>query len=219
MARLEQEIEILLANRLRDPSDRATEQALISLRAQRNLAEARLEERLVRAPDAGRVSDLRVRPGQFLSPGQLILSLVEESVEPRVIVLLPGSYRPQVKPGMEIRLEITGFQYAYQRLTVASVSDEVIGPTEAQRFLGPGIADAVAVSGPVALIEARLPSATFVAEGTTFRYHDGMHARADVRVRSEKILVALVPGLKLVREKLEAFFGEDSSPEAAGETR
>jgi hypothetical protein len=46
------------------------------------------------------------------------------------------------------------------------------------------------------LVRARLPSPTFTSQGRTFNYFDGMLARADARVRQERILVALVPGLK-----------------------
>jgi hypothetical protein len=76
------------------------------------------------------------------------------------------------------------------------VGDEVVGPNEVRRYLGPEIGDAVQVDGPVVLLKARLPSPTFVAEGRTYRFHNGMHGTAEVEVRAEKILLALVPGLK-----------------------
>jgi membrane fusion protein (multidrug efflux system) len=111
-------------------------------------------------------------------------------------VLLPGQYRPQIRRGMPMRLEISGYKYAYQKLVVGSVGDEVIGPGEAQRYLSPGSADALQVTGPVVIVRARLPRTTFTAEGKTYHYHDGMHGQAEVRVRSERILFALIPALK-----------------------
>jgi hypothetical protein len=112
------------------------------------------------------------------------------------VLLIPGQYRPSIKPGLPIRLEISGYRYAYQKLTVESVSDEVIGPTEARRYLGPEIGDAVAVDGPVAIVKARLPSTDFTADGKTYHYHNGMHGQGEVQVRSERLLLTLVPGLK-----------------------
>ncbi|HVR98423.1 MAG TPA: HlyD family efflux transporter periplasmic adaptor subunit [Thermoanaerobaculia bacterium] len=201
LERIEREMELQLVNRLRNPNDRGAEQALISLRAQRELARAQLAERDVRAPAAGVVSDIRVRPGQHIAPGQTLLSVAGEQGMPTVVALLPGQYRPLLKPGMQIRLELQGYRYAYQQLTVAAVEDEVIGPTEARRYLGDAVADAVPLDGPVVLVSARLSSPTFEAEGRTWRYHDGMWGRAEVRVRSERILVALIPALKALFEE------------------
>jgi hypothetical protein len=196
LARLDQEFELQLLNRLRDPSDPGPEQALIGLRTQRQLASERLGERTLRAPSAGWASDVRVRPGQYLTAGQQVLSIVRDQDRPTVVVLLPGEYRPQVRRGMPIRLEISGYRYAYQSLTVDSVGEEVVGPGEARRYLGAEIGDALQLTGPVVILKARLPRPTFEAEGHTYRFHNGMHGNAEVEVRREKILIALVPGLR-----------------------
>jgi GAF domain-containing protein len=196
LERIEREFELQLINRLRNPADPGAEQGLLTLRAERELARARLAEREVRAPRAGMVNDLRVRTGQRIGPGQVLLSLAGEGGDPVVLVLLPGQYRPLLKPGMDLRLELQGYQYIYQHLTVTSVENEVIGPAEARRYLGEEIADAVTLTGPVVLVSARLPSATFEVEGKTRRFHDGMWAQAEVRVRSERVLVALIPALR-----------------------
>jgi len=196
LAQIEQEFTLQLINRLRDPTDASAEQALLGLRTQRELARSRLQERTLRAPADGKVSDVRVRPGQYLTPGQLAVSIGHEEARPTLVVLVPGQYRPSVKPGLPIRLEIAGYKYAYQKLAVESVSDEVIGPTEARRYLGPEIADSVAIEGPVAIVKARLPASEFTADGKTYRYHNGMHGTAEVQVRSERLLLTLVPGLK-----------------------
>lgn len=206
LARIDRELELQLVNRLRDPSDAGAEQALISLRAQRELARSNLAEREVRAPAAGMVSDLRVRVGQRILPGQTLLSLARgpgrpgDPSKPLVVALLPGEFRPLLKPGMPLRLELQGYRYAFQHVIVDSVGDEVVGPAEAQRSLGEQVADAVQITGPVVRVEAHLTSDTFEAEGRVRRYHDGMWGKAEVRVRSEPVLVALVPALKAVFE-------------------
>jgi len=203
LARIDRELELQLINRLRDPADAGAEQGLLSLRAQRELARSNLAEREVRATAAGVVSDVRVRPGQHITPGQSLLSLVRGQENPEVIAFIPGEYRPLLKRGMPLRLEIQGYRYAYQHLVVTSVGDEVVGPGEAQRYLGTEIADAVKLDGPVVRISARLATDTFEADGRVRRYHDGMLARAEVRVRSEPVLVALIPALKAVLEPRE----------------
>ena len=50
--------------------------------------------------------------------------------------------------------------------------------------------------GPVVVVQAVLPSKTFVAEDTTYDYHDGMLAVAEVRVRTESIVELFFPALK-----------------------
>jgi membrane fusion protein (multidrug efflux system) len=204
LARLDRELELQLINRLRDPGDTGAERGLLSLRAERELARARLAERELRAPAPGVVSDVHVRPGQHIGLGQSLLSLSRGGQRPEVIAFVPGEYRPLLKPGMPLRLEIQGYRYAYQHLVVDSVSDEVVGPAEAQRYLGAGIADAVQFAGPVVRVSARLAADTFEADGRRRSYHDGMLARAEVRVRSERVLVALVPALKAIFEPAEA---------------
>lgn len=197
---LEQEFEAQLINRLRNPADPGAEQSLISLRSQLELARARLAERELRAPAAGVVSDIRVRPGQHIVPGQALLSLARGEGRPEVTAYLPGEYRPMLKPGMRLRLELRGYRYAYQHLTVESVDDEVIGPAEAQRSMGQ-IADAVQLPGPVVRVTARLEGDTFEADGRIRRFHDGMLGQAEVSVRTERVLVALIPALKAVFER------------------
>jgi multidrug resistance efflux pump len=203
LSRIDHELELQLINRLRDPSDKGAEQSLLSLRAQRELARANLAEREVRAPAAGTVSDIRIRPGQHIAPGQSLMSLVRGQEHPQVICLLPGEFRPLLKPGMPLRLEVQGYRYAYQHLVVETVGDEVVGPGEARRALGDEIADAVQLTGPVVRVTARLAANTFESEGRVRRLHDGMWGTAEVRIRSERVLVALVPALKALFEPQE----------------
>ena len=73
-----------------------------------------------------------------------------------MVAFLPGEDRPLLKRGMPLRLEVQGYRYAYQQLTVDSVGDEVVGPAEARRYLGDEIADAVQFTGPVVKVEAHL---------------------------------------------------------------
>ena len=203
LQRIDHEFELQLINRLRDPSDAGAQQALISLRAERDLARSNLAEREVKAPAAGVVSDLRVRVGEHISPGQSLLAIVRGESRPTVVAFLPGQYRPMLKRGMPLRMEVQGYRYAYQHLTVDTVGDEVVGPAEARRYLGDALGDAVQLSGPVVRVEAHLPAGTFEAEGKVRSYHDGMVAQAEVRIRSERVLVTLIPALKSFFEARE----------------
>lgn len=196
LERIQREFELQLIRLLRDPADEAARQTLTSLRAERELAEARQQARTLRAPQAGVVTGLRIRPGQYVTPGEGVVSVVGDNVEVSLVALLPGGQRPLLEPGKPLRVELDGFQHEYHGFVIESVGDQIVGPAEVRRFLGPEIGDAVQLAGPMVLVRARLPSSTFTSKGRTFNYFDGMLAKADARVRKERILVALVPGLK-----------------------
>ncbi|HYI03177.1 MAG TPA: RND transporter, partial [Hyalangium sp.] len=101
--------------------------------------------------------------------------------------------RPMLKPGQVFRLELEGFPYVYQELTVSQVSDELVGPAEVRRYLGPGLGDAVALEGPVVVVEARLPGETFQSDSRTYSYYTGMPGTARVKVRARNGWVTLLP--------------------------
>lgn len=196
--RINREFELLLFRTLREPTDQSARQALTALRAERELAEARLAARSVRATQDGIISDIRIRPGQHLAPGDVILSLISDQTRFWILVILPGQYRPLLQPGMSLRLELAGYRYEYRELTIDSIDDEVVGPSEVRRYLPQEIADAVMIQGPVVLVRAKLPAPTFMVDGRSYRYYDGMQGTGEARVRAESILVTLLPALKAV---------------------
>jgi len=119
------------------------------------------------------------------------------SAQVSLVAMLPADYRPMLKSGLSMRFELDGFRFEYSDLTVTNVSAEAVGPTEVQRFLGQERADAVQLDpGAKVLVTASLPAATFTSEGEPYGYFDGLTGTAEVRVRSEPILVTLVPALR-----------------------
>lgn len=204
LERIEQELELKMIELLLDPGDPGVRSTIVSLDAQRDLAASRLEERSLRAPHTGIVNDVRIRAGQDLQAGDVALSLLGERAGFRVIAVLPGQYRPLIRPGMSLRLELLGFPYAYQTVAIEHVSDEVVGPAEVRRYLRQPISDALQAPGPVILVEASLPGRSFSVQGRELGFHEGMMARAEVSVRSERIIATLIPGLDLLLEHDDA---------------
>jgi membrane fusion protein (multidrug efflux system) len=202
LAQIESEWKLQLVERLRDLSAAAPAQALIRLRAERDLAQFRLEERVVRASRAGIVRDVRCRRDQRVAAGDILVSLSSADSRPTLEALLPGEHRPLLRPGMPLDLELRGYAHAPQHLIVAAVSDEVVGPEEARRLLGPEVASAVPLNGALVRVEALFPRDTFESRGERYELHDGMWGVADVPVRSERVLVALIPGLRAVLERI-----------------
>jgi len=196
LERYNQEFELHLLRRMRDLSDEGANQALSTLRAEKELAEFQLEQRGVRAPVAGVVSDVRIRRGQHITEGEVVVSLVQEDSPLELIAMLPGGSRPLLSKGGTLRLELQGFPYQYQELIIDEVGDELVGPGEVRRYLGPELAESLTVSGAVVLVRAHIPSRSFEADGKRLSYFDGMLGTAHARVKSERIVTTIVPGLK-----------------------
>ncbi|MDI1443441.1 HlyD family efflux transporter periplasmic adaptor subunit [Polyangium sp. 6x1] len=198
LSRAQREFDLQLMKTLRDPSDAQARQTLTSLRAQKDLAKARLEQLSIRAPHAGVVGDVRIRPGQAVAMGDVVLHLLDASREPSILAIVPAQYRPQLRPGMSMRFELKGYRFAYTEATITSVGNQIIGPHEVQRYLGQELGDTVEIKGPVVLIESVPSSPTFEIEGQRFDFHHGMSGVGEVRVRSERVIVALIPGLRVL---------------------
>jgi multidrug efflux pump subunit AcrA (membrane-fusion protein) len=198
--RVTRDFEDQLANHLRDPLDDASRRSVASLRAEKEYAEHLLETRRLRAPKDGIVEDLRVRAGQPLTPGQIAATIQGSEPSLRFVAALPGQYRPQLRLGLPAWLELQGYANSYHKVVLGNISSEVIGPAEARRVLGAEVADAVAMGGPVVLVEGRLPRSVFRSEGATYSFHDGMQARLEVRLKSEPILYTLLPGMRYFAE-------------------
>lgn len=199
LARLEAEYDDRTRARLLDPRDESSRLAAVSLRAALELARRRLDERAIRAPADGVITDVRIRPGQRIERGDSLASLSGDDARVRVVAMLPASDRPRLRVGGPLRLELLGYRYAYRDATISAIGDEAVGPAEVQRYLGSELADTVQVTGPVILVEARLPTLTFRADGQTLRFVDGMPARVDASLRREPIAVMLLPALRLAR--------------------
>jgi membrane fusion protein (multidrug efflux system) len=95
-----------------------------------------------------------------------------------------------------MRLELEGFKYQYQELIIDQVGDELVGPEEVRRYLGPELAESLTVSGAVVLVRAHAPSRFFEADGKRLAYFDGMMGTVDARLKSERIILTIMPGLK-----------------------
>jgi hypothetical protein len=91
---------------------------------------------------------------------------------------------------------MSGYHYAYREVTIDSIGDDVVGPTEIRRALGPELGDTLPIAGPVVLVQAKLPSRSFTAQGREYAYFEGMQGSAEARVGTETVAAALIPVLK-----------------------
>ncbi len=199
--RLKSEFELRLRQRLMAPDDTAVESALISLQADLELARTNLDQRTVHADISGTIGDIRIRAGQRVAAGQVLLSISSDDDNVRVIAFLPGQYRPQVQPGMRMRLTLDGYPYGFQYVEIATAADEIIGPAEAKQFAGKVIGDALDINGPNFIVEAHLDATSFTSENQVYAFHNGMRGQAEAQVASESILITLFPSLKKLFRK------------------
>jgi multidrug efflux pump subunit AcrA (membrane-fusion protein) len=193
-----------LTRALADPGDVGARQLAASQALRRQVAEAKLVQREVRAPRAGLVRDVHIRVGQRLSPGELVLTLVPEDAPFSVMALLPARDLALLQPGQTLELELDGYPLARQRLVVASRSDLPVTPDEARRFLGPQVADVFSLTDPVVIVEAHVAGAEFRAAGRSYGLHDGMQGSARVTLRSSRAIELFVPALKALTPAAEA---------------
>jgi biotin carboxyl carrier protein len=191
-----QEFDNQLAKLLLQPDDAVTREALVALRSRRELAEQRSARRVLRAPHDGIVGDVRVREGQLVEPGLRMIDLQGPVTSATVTALLPGRYRPLLYSGARMRFELDGFHLLTHELVVTRVGEQIVGPSEAARFVGRDLADAFSISGPVVLVQASLPNNAFEHDGQCYEFSSGMYGKAETVVRNEPIAYAFVPSLK-----------------------
>ena len=200
--RSQEEFDLYLLRLLKDPADESARQTLASLRPRLELARSELQLRQCRATNAGRILEVRVRERQQVSAGEPLIAVAGDRGATGLVALLPGVYRPQLKPGLRLRFRIVGGEEFHCELVVREVSDQVTGPAAVRRFLGSELGDAVAVPSASVLVRADLPDTPSDKSAHPVRLYPGMQGIAEVAVRDESILAAFVPGLKPLLERM-----------------
>ena len=201
LARATAEFEVHLTRLLLDPANEVAHATAAAARPAVDVAHVRLEGRIVRAPRAGRVGAVRVRPGEAITAGDPLVSVVSDTSGLEVVALLPGHHRPLLSAGILVRLEVTGYPQAYLEVRAQEGSGEIFGPAAVRRFLGDDSVDAMSLGGPVTMLRAALP-AGFEADGREWPFFPGMWLGAEARIRDEPLLLALVPGLRAATDRL-----------------
>jgi multidrug efflux pump subunit AcrA (membrane-fusion protein) len=197
---LDAEYERRLVAYLQSPGDRNVGEALGKVVSDRDEAKANVDARAIRAPYDGRIKDLRVRKGQRVDQGTAVAAIVKKDVPEAlsVIAFLPGSDRPRLRAHQQIRLSLPGYRGVHFTMEVRAISSEVLGAKEASsRYFGDRIGDSLGAQGSVVVVEGRLATASFEAEGQTFELHDGMIGRAEVQLDSKSVLATILPGIDL----------------------
>ena len=185
---------------LSEQSDENTKKQLASIWARYNTAKSKLEQRTIRSPKAGTISDIRTRNGALLQPGDPIAMIVEAggNTLPEVYAFLPAKDRPRLFKGQTLQVGLTGYTKKRELAEVTYVAREGIGATEVAKLLGPSLGDALRMpqDGSYVLVKARLPRRTFETDHAILPFHHGMQADTEVKIAEKPFLVTLFPALE-----------------------
>jgi len=183
-----------LVRRLRDPSDRAAADELTRLRRETEGARVELAQRVVDSPVDGVVQHVRVRPGHLVQQGQALVVLTRSGKsDGAVFASLPASLRSHLRPGREVTFVANRSRDERVTLVLHWVADSVVGPAEARRFLGEGVADALAIAGPQVVVEARWPRGADSGGGLEAPLMEAETGVLEVVVDSEPLWLRLLP--------------------------
>jgi hypothetical protein len=192
------EFEHKLVACLQAPADPQVPQALGEIRSRSDTARLGVEARTIRAPEGGVVKAVLARNGQRVTPGTVVLSMVADTSAEglQVIAFLPGRERPRLRAEQALRLTLPGYRSVRITSAIHAIS-EVIGASEARaRFLGDRLGDSLPLTGAIVVVEARLTSPEFEADGEKFQLYDGMIGVAEVQTQSRPLLQSLMPELR-----------------------
>lgn len=184
-----------------DQTDEQTKKTLAGALTQMERAQATEEQRLVRAPVDGTVSDVRVALGTQLNPGDSMMTIVAPGTEPEVVAFLPGKDRPRLRNDMEMQVELNGFTKGREHVKLTSISTEIVSGEEIMRqILGPKLAESFRQlnGGTWVIVKGRLPSRTFRADNETHFYYHGLTARTEVKIKDKAFLLTLLPALEKI---------------------
>ena len=184
---------------LSEQSDENAKKQLASIWARYNTAKSKLEQRTIRAPKAGTISDIRTRNGALLQPGDQIVTIVEgDQTMPEVIAFLPAKDRPRLRPGQTLQVGLLGYTKIRESAEIISVGREGVGAAEVAKMLGQSLADTLKMppDGSYVVVRARLPRRTFETDHAILRFHHGMQAETEVKIAEKPFLVTLFPALE-----------------------
>jgi membrane fusion protein (multidrug efflux system) len=192
------ESEAAQATYLFDSNDEQAKKSIISAQAAQHHAEAMIDQKTVRAPKDGIVSDIRIQQGQAVQFGEQVLTIVDKDTLPEVWAFLPGSDRPRLGAGQTLQTELAGFTKTREEPVIYSVGRDVIGAQSARSAINPKAADALklAQDGSYVLVKAKLKGKTFKTEHRQYTFFDGMPAKTEVKVESKRFIITLIPAFE-----------------------
>jgi membrane fusion protein (multidrug efflux system) len=152
----------------------------------------------VLARENGIVGEIHVHSGQFVNPGDQVMTIVRDQAPYDLVSFLPSSYAPKLRPGMPLEVRFRGGPRSPQVMPMDSVGPEFPTLREAARYAGVEDFKGSGVGGPVVMVRSFLRSTKLTGEAGSNFCHDGVTGEVDVRIRSEPIIISILPSLKRI---------------------
>lgn len=156
---------------------------------------------ILRAPSAGTVSTLLVKPGQNVVSGQPLLSILPNGSKLEAQLLVPSSAIGFVSTGSRVVLRYQAFPYqkfGEQYGEVVQVSRSALSPAEAASLLGRDVAI------PLYRVLVQLDRQTIDAYGKTEALKPGMALNADILLDRRSLWQWVFEPLYGLRQQLAA---------------
>jgi membrane fusion protein (multidrug efflux system) len=185
-----------------DQTDAQVTKQLADAANNRDHAVARLEARTVRAPRDGVVANLHVKEGVPVQPGSYVMQITDENSEIEVLAFLPSKDGPRIRSNMGVQLELDGYTKARAIGQITHIQSDAVSGSEAAKLGGDMLAESIAKELGASLsvswiaVRARLPERTFKSGHNTYRYHHGMHAKAEIKIQSKPFVATLLPAIE-----------------------
>jgi hypothetical protein len=142
------------------------------------------KEYAMKAVAGGVVAHVWALPGQWLSPGDRIASIVDEAAGYEFIAFAPASYESEILQGMSMVVRIRGYADSPQTFQVDEVGPVLMNRSDAARRGG----EAMRLTGPTVAVRSRLRPDFFRWSGRSIHYSPGMQGDVDVRLSAESVL-------------------------------
>ena len=153
------------------------------------------------APRAGVVSTVLVKPGQSVTSGQPLLSILPQGSQLEAQLLVPSSAIGFVAPGNRVALRYQAYPYqkfGQQYGRVVLVSRSALTPAEAASLLGQSVAT------PLYRVQVKLDRQTIEAYGEVDALKPGMALNADILLDRRSLWQWVFEPLYGLRQQLAA---------------
>ncbi|HEY1551790.1 MAG TPA: HlyD family efflux transporter periplasmic adaptor subunit [Kofleriaceae bacterium] len=201
LRRAETEDNIAVASYLVDPTDDQTRKSLAAAHAGRRRAQEAVDQRTVRAPCDGIITEIHAAEGQTLQFGDEIALVSKENEMPYVRAFMPGNDISQLekkKDETDGQIDIKGYTKGREHGKIMSVAASSISGAEVRRQLGVAYEGAVGTNQDglmFAEVHIALKSRTFMYHGAPLAFAAGMQADVEIKLDSKRFLMQLLPDL------------------------